>query len=55
MIPLNPAAIGMPIARLTQDNLVLVTGRFGVPGRWRVDMSEETWEKRNSQTGHRHP
>ena len=48
---LNPAAIGMPIARLTQDNLVLVTGRFGVPGRWRVDMSEETWEKRIAKRG----
>ena len=48
---LNPAAIGMPIARLTQDNLVLVSGRFGVPGRWRVDMSEETWEKRIAKRG----
>ena len=41
---LNPAAIGMPIARLTEDRLVLITGRYGLPSRWRVDMSEKTWE-----------
>ncbi len=48
---LNPAAIGMPIARLTRDGLILVTGRYGLPCRWRVDMSEETWEKRIAKRG----
>ena len=43
---LNPAAIGMPIAGLTRDGLVLVTGRYGVPSTWRVDMSQEMWQKR---------
>ena len=39
---LNPAAHGMPIAGLTQDGLVLVTGRFGLRSQWRVDRSEQT-------------
>ena len=48
---LNPAAIGMPIAGLTQDGRILVTGRYGIPSRWRVDMSEETWAKRIGKRG----
>ena len=48
---LNPAAIGMPIAGMTQDGLVLVTGRYGIPSRWRVDMSDETWAKRIANRG----
>ena len=43
---LNPAAIGMPIAGLTQDGLVLITARYGLPSTWRVDMSREAWERR---------
>ena len=43
---LNPAAHGMPVAGLTQDGLILITGRFGLRSCWRVDMSEETWQKR---------
>lgn len=43
---LNPAAIGMPIAGLTQDGLILITARFGLRCTWRVDMSEETWRQR---------
>jgi len=43
---LNPAAIGMPIAGLTQDGLILITARFGLQCNWRVDMSEETWQQR---------
>ena len=43
---LNPAAIGMPIAGLTQDGLILITGRFGLPSNWRIDMQPETWQKR---------
>ena len=43
---LNPAAIGMPIAGLTQDGLILITGRYGLRSRWRVDMSEETLKNR---------
>lgn len=43
---LNPAAIGMPIAGLTQDGVILITGRYGLPSNWRVDSSEETLKKR---------
>ena len=43
---LNIAAHGMPIAGLTQDGSILITGRYGLRSTWRVDMSEETWEKR---------
>ncbi len=43
---LNPAAIGMPIAGLTTDGLILITGRYGLESNWRVDMSEETFQKR---------
>ena len=43
---LNPAAIGMPIAGLTQDGLILITARYGLQCSWRVDMSEATWQKR---------
>jgi len=43
---LNPAAIGMPIAGLTQDGFILITGRYGLRSNWRVDMSEETLQKR---------
>ena len=48
---LNPAAIGMPMAGLTDGGLVLITGRFGLPCRWRVDMSGATWEKRIAKRG----
>lgn len=48
---LNPAAIGMPIAGLTQDGLILITGRYGIHSRWRVDDSEETWAKRIAKRG----
>ena len=43
---LNPAAIGMPIAGLTQDGLILITSRYGLPSCWRVDIDVETWKKR---------
>ena len=43
---LNPAAHGMPVAGLTQDGLILITGRFGLRSCWRIDMSEETWGER---------
>lgn len=43
---LNPAATGMPIAGLTEDGFVLITGRYGLRSNWRVDMSEETRQKR---------
>ena len=43
---LNPAAHGMPVAGLTQNGLVLVTGRFGLGCCWRVDMTAESWRKR---------
>jgi hypothetical protein len=43
---LNPAAIGMPIAGLTQDGLVLITARYGLPCSWRVDTSPEAWKRR---------
>ncbi|MBS11216.1 MAG: hypothetical protein CME19_06410 [Gemmatimonadetes bacterium] len=43
---LNPAAIGMPVAGLTQDGQVLVTARFGLRSRWRVDESDETLSAR---------
>ena len=33
----------MPIAALTQDGLVLVTGRYGLRSQWRVDVSEQTY------------
>jgi len=48
---LNPAAIGMPIAGLTQDGLILITGRYGIRSRWRVDMSDETWRERIAKRG----
>ena len=48
---LNPAAIGMPIAGLTEHGFVLITGRYGLPSRWRVDMSDETWAKRIAKRG----
>ena len=43
---LNPAAHGMPVAGLTSDGLVLITGRYELPGTWRVDMSPETMQRR---------
>ena len=43
---LNPAATGMPIAGMTEDGFVLITGRYGLRSNWRVDMSEETLRKR---------
>ena len=43
---LNPAAHGMPVAGVTQDGFILITGRFGLRSCWRVDMTEETWQKR---------
>ena len=43
---LNPAAQGMPVAGMTHDGLVLITGRYGLPCSWRVDMSEETMQRR---------
>ena len=43
---LNPAAQGMPVAGLTRDDLVLVTGRFTLDCDWRVDDSEETMQRR---------
>jgi len=43
---LNPAAHGMPIAGLTQDGFVLVTGRYVLRSQWRVDMSEQTRKTR---------
>ncbi|HIC69073.1 MAG TPA: exo-alpha-sialidase, partial [Candidatus Latescibacteria bacterium] len=48
---LNPAAIGMPIAGLTRDGFVLVTSRYGIPSRWRVDMSAQTWQQRIDKRG----
>jgi hypothetical protein len=48
---LNPAAIGMPIAGMTEDGLILITGRYGIRSHWRVDMSEETWAKRIAKRG----
>ena len=43
---LNPAAQGMPIAGLTQDGLMMTTGRFCYSSTWRIDMTPATWEKR---------
>lgn len=43
---LNPAAVGMPIAGLTQDGLILITGRYALRSHWRVDMSEKTRQER---------
>ena len=48
---LNPAAIGMPIAGLTQHGFILITGRYGLRSQWRVDMSDETWAKRIAKRG----
>ena len=48
---LNPAAIGMPIAGLTAHGLILITGRYGLPCQWRVDMSSQTWASRIAKRG----
>ena len=48
---LNPAAIGMPVAGLTQDGFVLTTGRYGVHSSWRPDMSAATWQQRFAKRG----
>lgn len=39
---LNPAAHGMPMAGLTQDGIVLITGRYRLGCNWRLDDSTET-------------
>jgi hypothetical protein len=43
---LNPAAQGMPVAGLTQDGLVMTTGRYALQSDWRVDMSAATMQRR---------
>jgi len=48
---LNPASIGMPIAGVTQDGFVMVTGRYGVPGNWRPIESAELWQTRLAKRG----
>jgi hypothetical protein len=48
---LNPASIGMPIAGVTQDGFVMVTGRYGVPGSWRPNESTELWQTRLAKRG----
>ena len=48
---LNPASIGMPIAGVTQDGFVMVTGRYGLPGNWRPIQSAELWQTRLAKRG----
>ena len=48
---LNPAATGMPIAGLTKDALVLVTGRYGLSCTWRPNQSPELWQRRFAKRG----